>query len=63
MNMSKTIRIIYKGGISKSTGRREERLDYEANLSLDAVLEKMFKVVVKHKRNIEKQKIFRGYKW
>ena len=39
--MPKDILIIYKGGISKSTGCKEERLDHEADLSLEAVLEKI----------------------
>jgi molybdopterin converting factor small subunit len=30
--------VIYKGGISKLTGCKEERLDFKADLSLDAAL-------------------------
>jgi len=39
--MPKDILIKYKGGISKFTGCKEERLDHEADLSLDDVLSKI----------------------
>ena len=41
VNMQKDILIIYKGGISKFTVRKEEWIGYEANLSLDAVISKV----------------------
>jgi molybdopterin converting factor small subunit len=39
--MPKDIMIIYKGGISKFTGRKEERINYEPNLSLDVVISRI----------------------
>jgi len=38
MKTPRDILIRYKGGISKFTGRREERITYESGLSLDAVI-------------------------